>query len=175
MIRTRSFILCIVISMSLTFPAFAQTSDDINMTGRLGVGANLALSGGMGISGKYWIADNIAVEGIFNFSKVEVGESSTTYFAIAGRGQYVLFDYGNTFGCVGGGIAFGNTDVDTGVSSNDETFFGLEGFFLVENMVNDFFSVSGQTGFSFINADDSTVLSVGTPSFIGMFGFHFYL
>jgi len=162
-------VLFLLFSVVVSYGADNQT---YNMTGRLGIGANMSLSGGMGLSGRYWLNDVTAVEAIFNFTSMDAEGSAgdSHYFVLAGRGMYSLFDYSNVHGCVGGGIALGNMEI----SENDENFFGLEGFFLIEYMLNEFFSISGQTGFTYINADDASVISIGTPFTIGMFGFHFY-
>ncbi|MBN2382040.1 hypothetical protein JXQ70_04070 [bacterium] len=170
----RVLVMCVVLCVCLPFSAVAD-EQAYNMTGRLGIGANLSLSGGMGLSGRYWINDTIAVEGIFNFTSIDVDAEGDTgdsqYFVLAGRGMYNMLDYGNIHGCVGAGLAFGSMEA----SGNDENFFGIEGFFQVEYMLNEYFAVSGQTGLSYINADDVSILSFGTPSFVGMFGFHMYL
>ncbi|MFC1850158.1 hypothetical protein ACFL27_08210 [candidate division CSSED10-310 bacterium] len=168
-------LLVLVVSLGWQEDVYAQETQSSAMAGRLGIGSNVTMNGGMGFSARYWATDLIAAEGVFNFTSMDMGDSDTTIFTLAGRGIYSLFDYGPSRGCVGAGISFGTTEVEFGNSKTDENFFGLEFFFLVENMVNEYFSVSGQTGLSYINGDDSSVLSVGTPSVIGLFGFHFYL
>lgn len=170
----KSLMMSIVLIICIPVVSFAAEDQSYNMTGRLGIGANMALSGGMGLSGRYWLTDLISVEGIFNFTSVSVdsdaADSDSQYFGLAGRGTYSLFDYGKVHGGVGAGLAFGNMEI----GDQDENFFGIEAYFQVENMINEFFSISGQTGLSFISADDTSTLSIGTPSFIGLFGFHFY-
>lgn len=174
--RSIIFVLIIASTMFLCSPTtFAQTQEQNNMMGRLGIGANMTMSGGMGLSARYWLTEIIALEGVFNYTSIDTNGMNNKYFAIAGRGMYSIFDYGKTHGCLGAGIALGTTETEANGVSNDDTFFGLEMFFLVENMFNDYFSISGQTGISYINSNDNSVLSVGTPSVIGLFGFHFYL
>lgn len=164
-----------VVILTLSTESPAEEAKSMDMTARLGFGANVTLNGAMGVSARYWITNLVAIEGVFNYTSTSRDDNDSSYFAIAGRGTYTLFDYGMVHGCVGGGLAFGTSQEEVNTETDKENFIGLEFFFQVETMVNEFFSVSGQTGLSYINGDNSSVFSIGTPGVVGMFGFHFYL
>lgn len=168
--------LCLITVFSSSQLIWAEDTSTMNMSGRLGIGANMTLNGAMGMSARYWISDVIATEAVFNYTNADIGEDSgASYFVLAGRGMFMLFDYGTVHGLAGAGMSFGTLKTETYSQDESENFFGMEFFFMVENMINEFFSISGQTGLTYISADDSSILSVGTPSVIGLFGFHFYM
>jgi len=162
-------ILCafILILGIFTGPAFAK-----DLKGTLGVGFNSQFGSEDedldSISGKYWINNELAVQGLLGFKYSEEYDKLN----MGGRVYFKIKDEENLHVDVIAGLGFtrfdpdqGNTDTATWINAG----IGIEYFF--SGLPNLGFST--EVGLTFMDHDDGTTFGTTADSFVGA-GIHYY-
>jgi len=153
-------ILCIFVC-----PAFAK-----DLKGTLGVGFNSQFGSEDldSISGKYWINNELAVQGLLGFKYSDEYDELN----MGGRAYFKIKDEENLHVDAIAGLGFTRLDPDHG-STDTATWvnagIGIEYFF--SGLPNLGFST--EVGLTFVDTDDDTIFGTTADSFVGA-GIHYY-
>jgi hypothetical protein len=149
----------------LTAPVLAK-----DLKGNLGIGYNAQFSPQdvTSVSGKYWINNELAVQGLvgFNFS------DSSDDFDLGGKIYFKIKDEENLHVDAIGGLGFSRADPDKGNTKTGTWInvgIGIEYFF--SGLPNLGFST--EVGFTFMDYDTNDSFGTTADSFVGA-GIHYY-
>jgi hypothetical protein len=159
--------ICILLSLLIIFTGGVFAKD---LKGDLGVGFNSQLSpqGVDSISAKYWINNELCVQGIFGFSNTD----DTDEMDVGGKVHFKIKDEENLHVDAVAGVGFAYVNPDQG-SSDTTTWLsggmGIEYFF--SGLPNLGFST--EIGLTITDDDDNTSVGTTADTFVGA-GIHYY-
>lgn len=163
----------IICALILVLSVFASPVLSKDLKGHLGIGFNSQFSPENldALSGKYWINNELAVQGLFGFNFSDAsGESDD--LEIGGKVYFKIKDEENLHVDIIAGVGFIRSDPDKG-NTKDGTWVnagvGLEYFF--SGLPNLGFST--EVGVTFTDYDHDTSFGSTADTFVGA-GIHYY-
>ncbi|TNE86491.1 MAG: hypothetical protein EP330_22395 [Deltaproteobacteria bacterium] len=160
---------------SLALLGFATTVSAKEVAGRVGVGADAAISGAAAIHTTYWVSQKVGLQGSLGMAMTSPDGGGGTTVAILGvAGLYNLVERDTVN--LTGQLAFGLAAVDASV-------FRISPSLRPELFVTDDLSLHTTVGVSLIFGDgsgvlgsnvDGTTFRIGTSGLVGGAGFTFY-
>lgn len=163
-------ILKYMLIVSAVFALLAAAAAAKDLKGNLGLGFNSQLSpGGVdAISAKYWINNELCVQGLLGFKYTDEADEMD----IGGKVHFKIKDEENLHVDVMAGLGFAYVNPEMG-SSDTATWLsggmGIEYFF--SGLPN--LGFSAEIGLSIMDYDDSTSFGTTADTFVGA-GIHYY-
>jgi hypothetical protein len=169
----------------LALPGRAMAED---VTGRVGIGFDTAITGATGVSATYGVVPRVAVQGIYAFESESgggmMGDTSSTVIEIGARGIFSFIQRGHVGVGLVGGLGILRSSFESGGVSNASTEISIELGLRPEWFVTEHFSVHGSFGARFASSDGSSEVAIGdggvlvnifgAADLLGNAGFTFY-